>query len=148
MDIKDLIETCAYIATSIGVFFVAWQLWQTKNQAVTSFEDQLASEYRKLAMEIPVSVLLGQKLEGDKFLKIREPIYNYIDLSNEQVFLRQIGRVSKKTWEYWREGIESNLSRQAFAQVWNEVKEAVPESFQELRRLERESFASDPRRWT
>ncbi len=67
MDIKDLIEICAYIATSIGVFFVAWHLWQTKKQAVTSFEDQLASEYRKLAMEIPVSVLLGQKLEGDKF---------------------------------------------------------------------------------
>ena len=107
----------------------------------------MASEYRKLAREIPVSALLGQKLQDDNYLKAREYIYNYIDLTNEQVFLRHIGRVSKKTWEYWREGIKSNFSRQVFAQVWNEVKEADPEIFQELCRLEREAFASDPRQW-
>lgn len=147
MAIRELVETFAAVATSVGVFFVVWQLWQTKKQAVTLFEDQLASEYRLLARAIPASALLGEELENDKFLEAREYVYNYIDLSNEQVFLRQIGRVSKRTWEYWREGIKSNLSRPVFARVWAEVKKSVPESFQELRRLEREGFSSDPKRW-
>jgi hypothetical protein len=145
--IKDLLEVCTALATAIGVIFVAWQLWQTKRQAVTSFEDHLAREYRDLAKEIPASALLGQELQKDEFLEVRELIYNYIDLTNEQVFLRQIGRVSKETWEYWLDGIKSNLSRQIFARVWTEVKAGVPESFQELRRLEKEAFASDPIRW-
>jgi len=41
----ELIQTFAAIATSFGVFFAAWQLWQTKKQAITSFEDQLASAH-------------------------------------------------------------------------------------------------------
>ena len=96
MAIRELVETFAAVATSVGVFFVVWQLWQTKKQAVTSFEDQLASEYRLLARAIPASALLGEELENEKFLEAREYVYNYIDLSNEQVFLRQIGRVTKE----------------------------------------------------
>ncbi|OGP65349.1 MAG: hypothetical protein A3K22_05590 [Deltaproteobacteria bacterium RBG_16_42_7] len=142
-----MIETSAAVATSAAVFFAAWQLRQTKKQAVTSFEDQLASEYRLLARTIPASALLGEELENDKFTEARECIYNYIDLSNEQVFLRHVGRVSRKTWEYWREGIKSNLSKPVFARVWDEVKQSVPESFQELQRLEREGFSSDPKGW-
>ena len=30
MAIRELVETFAAVATSVGVFFVVWQLWQTK----------------------------------------------------------------------------------------------------------------------
>lgn len=133
--------------TSVGVIIIAWQLCQTKKQAKTSFEDQLASEYRLIIRPIPASALLGEDLESNKFLEAREYVYNYIDLSNEQIFLRQRGRVSKKTWQYWREGIKSNLSRPVFNRVWAEIKKSAPESFQELRRLEQEGFSSDPKNW-
>ena len=110
-------------------------------------KDHENTKGRKLARKIPVASLPGQELPREAFEKIREEIYNYIDLSNEQVFLRQNGRISKATWMNWCEGIQSNLSRPLFIRVWEEVKNAVPESFQELRRLEREKFVSDPRRW-
>jgi hypothetical protein len=42
------IQDVAAIATAIGVFFAAIQLWHTRNRAVTTFEDSLSSEYRKI----------------------------------------------------------------------------------------------------
>jgi len=147
VNIKDFVDIAAKLAAAGGIFVAAWQLWRTKQQARTSFEDQLVREYRQLARKIPVAALLDQELQKDEFLEVRELIYNYIDLTNEQVFLRQIGRVSKETWQYWLDGIKSNFSRQIFDRVWTEVKAEVPESFQELRRLEKEAFASDPKRW-
>lgn len=148
MEFKEIIELSAAVATSTGVFFVVWQLWQTKKLALTSFEDQVACEYRLIARDIPASALLGKELQSDdERNKAREGIYNYIDLSNEQVFLRKIGRVSTETWEYWRDGIKSNLARPFFDKIWREVKEASPQYFQELCRLEREGFSSDPKRW-
>jgi hypothetical protein len=144
---SEILKSLAEVGTAIGVFIAAWQLWRTKQQAVSAFEDQLAREYRQLAQEIPVDALLGKELSEDTFEKVREQIYNYIDLSNEQTFLRKKGRISKVTWNDWCDGIKSNLSRPVLARVWAEVKEAVPESFQELRQLESGKFLNDPRSW-
>ena len=144
---SQVLQTSALFATSIGVFLGVWQLWRTKVQSITAFEDQLAREYRQIAKDIPVDALLGKDIPARNFEKVREQIFNYIDLSNEQVFLRQIGRVSKRTWEYWREGIESNLSKPAFARVWSEVKDSDKDVFRELRMLEQKDSASDPRKW-
>jgi hypothetical protein len=68
-------------------------------------------------------------------------------LTNEQIFLRQVGRVRKNTWQNWRDGIKSNLSRPTFHRAWEEIKARSNGSFQELRRLERENFKSDPANW-
>ena len=143
----QVLQTSALLATSIGVFLGVWQLWRTKVQSITSFEDQFSREYRQIARDIPVDALLGREISGENFEKVREQIFNYIDLSNEQVFLRQIGRVSKRTWDYWREGIESNLLKPTFAKVWSEVKDSDKNVFRELRLLEQKNSASDPRKW-
>ena len=71
----------------------------------------------------------------------------YIDLSNEQVFLRRNDRVSARTWKLWCEGIKAFLSRPAFVRAWAEFKDKSPDTFKELRRLEREEFKIDPYEW-
>ena len=76
MNIKDFLDTAANLATTVGIFLAVWQLWRTKQQAITSFEDQLAREYRQLARKIPVAALLGQELPEETFEKVREEIYN------------------------------------------------------------------------
>jgi len=144
---NEILKSLPSVGTAIGVFIAAWQLWRTKQQAVTSFEDRLTREYRKLAQEIPMDALLGKELPDKIFEKVREQIYNYIDLSNEQIFLRKQGRIRKATWKDWCDGIKSNLSQPVLARVWAEIKEAVPESFQELRQLESGNFQYDPRYW-
>ena len=59
-------DTIASIATAIGVIFAACQIWQSKRLAQVTFEDSLDQQYRDLAMQIPVDVLLGKKSPDNK----------------------------------------------------------------------------------
>lgn len=143
----ETLSTLAPIATFFGVLLAVRQLWLTKQQAITTFEDQLAAEYRQLARLIPVPVFMNEQPSSEESRNIREYIYNYIDLSNEQIFLRKIGRIRKNTWEYWQEGIKANLDRAMFKSLWNELKDKAPELFTELQELEKRNFVSDPFTW-
>ena len=108
INLLHLLKILADIATSIGVAVAAWQLWLAHKQAVTAFEDSLAREYRKLAAELPAKVFLDDcKLSDEEYHKVFDKLYQYFDFSNEQVFLRQIGRIRKSTWIFWRDGIRS-----------------------------------------
>ena len=141
------IQDVAAIATAIGVFFAAIQLGHTRNRAVTTFEDSLSSEYREITGRLPTEALLGEILTPDVQKTHFHEFYRYFDLSNNQIFLRQSGRISKKTWTFWAEGIETNLARPAFAAAWAEISRRAGSDFSELRRLIAEGFKTDPRRW-
>ncbi len=147
MTLYEGIQSAASIATAVAVFLAAWQLWLTKRQAVVQFEDDLVEQYRNLLGVLPVEALLGEPLDDSKHKDALQQFYRYIDLTNEQIFLRMSGRVTKSTWLNWSDGIRSNLGRPAFVRAWQEVKERSPKSFMELRRLENERFESDPRSW-
>jgi hypothetical protein len=112
---------------------------------VTDFEDTMNREYRELARQIPVKVFFGEELDPDEYKSAFPFLFQYIDLSNQQVFLRQIGRVSDKTWPFWRDGIRTNLKRPGFKQAWDEIKAKAQPSFSELRTLEKLSFTADPK---
>jgi len=130
------------------VVVAAWQIREAKKQAVTDFEDDLDREYREIINKIPVKALLGEELNEQEYQEALTYLYQYVDLSNNQVFLRQAGRVSGKTWVFWRDGIKSNLSREPFRRAWKEIKEKAQPSFSELKRLENSDFRDDPRKST
>jgi hypothetical protein len=113
MEWKELpawVSALAAVVSACGVFLAFWQLKLMKRVADMQFEDNLAREYRELAGRMPTKAMLGDKLEPDEYQKALEQLIHYIDLSNEQVFLRQCGRISTPTWVSWRDGIQSNLS--------------------------------------
>jgi len=87
------------IATARGVIFVGWQIWQTRKQNITAFEDEMSRQYREIPKTIPVEALLGEELSKEELEDAENGIYHYLDLSNEEVFLRQNGRVSSETWK-------------------------------------------------
>jgi hypothetical protein len=113
----------------------AWQLVLSQKQAVTTFEDSLAKEYRDIAATLPVKALLGETLSDSEHIDKFDEFYRYFDLCNQQAFLRQSGRVSDKTWKFWSEGIASNLKRPAFERAWSEVAARSSGDFSELREL-------------
>ena len=139
-------ENIASIATAIGVFVACYQFYDSKKINKTSFEDSIDQQYRNLSMEIPVDALLGKEISKDK-LELRELIYNYLDLCNEQIFLRKSKRISSERWKGWCEGIESNLSKPAFLEVWNEIKREAPDTFSYLEKLVTDKFETDPIEW-
>ena len=143
----EYIQDGASIATAIGVFFAAFQLWHTRARAITTFEDSLANEYRQITGRLPTEALLGEILTPEVQKTNFHEFYRYFDLTNSQIFLRQSGRISKKTWKFWAEGIQTNLARPAFASNWADISRRAGSDFSELRRLIAEDFKSDPRYW-
>ena len=140
----ELAQELAPLITAGGVVLATWQLWLKRSLAQSSFEDGLAKEYRDLIRLIPVDVLLGRPFDRDaggrEYSELREVIFNYLDLTNEQVYLRSKGRVRRSTFSEWSVGIRSNLSRPAFTLVWNEVKQEASTVFSELQELETRDF--------
>lgn len=147
MGILDFIQAIGAGLTGIGALIVIGQLYQRKKQFTTQFEDHLTDQYREIIYQIPTDALLRSDGNEEGYEGELKDYYRYIDLSNEQVFLRQEGRVSKSTWENWREGIETHLSRPDFENAWNELKNRAPDSFNELRNLEDSEMPDDPRYW-
>jgi hypothetical protein len=147
MDIKEAANLIASIATAVGVIFAAIQIWLFRSQAVTTFEDGFAKEYRYLSRCIPARALLGEELSEEEKKKHLDEFYHYFDLSNEQAFLRQIGRIRTETWVFWRDGMHSNFMKPAFNWAWEEFEHTGTTEFSELRRLRRSGFKEDPKNW-
>src|SRR5512135_2892944 len=110
----EVLAALANIATAAAVVVGAWQLVLARRLSITNFEDTFAKEYRELAARLPTKALLGEELTNEEYADHFDEMYHYFDLCNEQAFLRSIGRVSDKTWTFWKDGIASNLRRPAF----------------------------------
>lgn len=143
----EMFTAISSVATAFGVLMAVWQLWISRSLSQSAFEDSLAREYRDLVRKIPVDVLLGREVEAEKFTQVRELVFNYLDLTNEQTYLRGKGRIRRSTWHEWAEGARFNLNLPMFQTVWKEVKQEAPDMFTELRRLDAENFNVDPRCW-
>lgn len=146
-DVATIIGTLSSVATAVGVGLAWWQLKLTKRQAKTQFEDGLAQQYREIIQKVPVKALLGEILTKEEYDETLKFFYHYIDLSNEQVFLRQTDKISDETWEIWQDGIKDTLSLPAFSEAWKHIKLKAPDRFEELRQLEAHEFKVDPKDW-
>ena len=118
----------------------------SRELAQLSFEDALAKEYRELAGQLSKKALMGKVLDDREYEDTFDELYRYVDLTNEQISLRARGRITPEVWCSWSEGMKSNLALPAFARAWTEIK-ARSCGFEELRRLEHESFSTDPKEW-
>jgi hypothetical protein len=137
----------APIVTAIGVCIAVYQLWNTKRQAVTLFEDALTKEYREITGKLPTAALLGEIISAELMRHHLPDFYRYFDLTNNQVFLRKIGRISPKTWRFWVDGIRTNLARPAFATAWADISRRAGTDFSELKQLVADGFKADPKAW-
>lgn len=144
MSALDWIGVFASLATSVGVLLAWRQLVLSRQQLVTHFEDSLSTQYRDLLGSLPVKALLGDELSPEELDESLGVFFRYFDLSNEQVFLRQQGRVSRATWSNWAEGITSNLRLPAFRQAWDRTRNKPGKPFDELKALEHHGSGFDP----
>jgi hypothetical protein len=140
------VSALATCIAAAGVWYAHRQLQTSRQIAQLQFEDALAKEYRDLTNRLPTKVLLGASLSEAEYPGAFDELFRYMDLSNEQVSLRQRGRISIEVWSSWCEGIQANLALPAFSQAWKEIKQQSG-SFKELRRLELERFRVDPNTW-
>jgi hypothetical protein len=131
----EILGAASNLATAVGVAVAASQLFATRRQAVSAFEDSLNAQYRALIDRIPMEALLGEALSAVSLAGVLPHFYRYFDLCNEQAFLRKHRRVSERTWENWKDGILSNMGRPAFAAAWIEIATRAPADFDHLREI-------------
>jgi len=122
------------IATAIAVLVAAWQVKQNNILHRADYEDAFDRQYRDLAMIIPMDAFLGKE-QNSRPEEVREAVFNYFDLSNEQIYQHSKGRISSDTWKDWSAGIKANMNRPTFARVWSEVLEDAPGTFTYLERF-------------
>ncbi|HAS6629946.1 hypothetical protein P3377_18980 [Vibrio parahaemolyticus] len=118
-----VIGLASVVITAIGVLFALKQLKVTQNIAQTEFENSIDQQYRQIIQNIPVDILIGKDhiAQGD----VRELIFNYLDLCNEQIYLYSKSRISEERWGDWSSGIKLNLQNKAFLSVWDEVRDGA-----------------------
>lgn len=129
-------QALASVAAVVYVILTWQQIRLFRKQAITTFEDGLTAQYRRIMENIPTDIWLGSSLKNlDKGRQdqCRDAIYRYIDLSNEQAFLHAKKRVTEEVWKEWNQGIKGNMELPAFKEVWTEVAAKWPDSFRELR---------------
>jgi hypothetical protein len=146
MDWIALVTLFSSLATMVGVFLAGYQIKKTSDLHRTQFEDSLAKEYRDLIQKIPLKALLGEDLSEKEYKDAKPYLFQYVNLTNDQIFLRSKNRISLEVWNDWQGGIKYNLSLPAFRKLWEEIKSKM-ESFKELRLLEEKEFKTDPQIW-
>lgn len=119
----------------VGLLLVWWQLKETKKIAQQQFEDNLAKEYRELINRIPTKVMLGKKLTNNDFYKYFDEFYRYFDLCNEQIMLKQSGRIDASVWADWFEGIQANMQLPEFKKAWKIIEDSNTNQFKGLKEL-------------
>ncbi|WP_317508704.1 hypothetical protein [Halovibrio sp. HP20-50] len=144
--LKEFVFLVPYV-TSFGVAIAMIQLWRTATQAVTTFEDSISKEYREITRRIPYKALVGIDMSDNEKAEALNEIYNYMDLCNEQIFLRKAKRVRRSTWNDWQEGMRSNFGLPFFSETSEEIMRMLPKTFNELRRVRDTDYSTDPGKW-
>lgn len=143
-DGANLAAICSAVITLFGFATAFFQIKLLKEQSITTFEDSLTNEYRRIMEKLPLEALIGEELSEDNYLNSIDYFYQYFDLCNNQIFLYNNGRISKPTWAFWREGIQSNLSKPAFSKAWNILSQRTQNDLSELRRTFPPNLSSTP----
>lgn len=143
----EIFNLLANIATAFGVILAVYQLKVARTQNVVEFEDSLNKEYRELLKELPTDVVLGGDISKEEIVKNINIFYRYIDLTNEQIYLRMRGRITESTWRSWEEGIRINFSIFGFEAAWKHIRKYDENRFNELHKLLSDKSPSDPKKW-
>lgn len=145
--IIEVLNTLVPYATVFGVGVAAHQIRRSNIQQRVMFEDSINKEYRDIIQRIPYKVLIGDEVPLSEANAVHNEIYNYMDLCNEQIYLRMSDRVSKKTWNNWQEGMKTNFELKVFNDTLGEVFEKLPSNFIELQSVKALNFSTDPKKY-
>lgn len=140
----ELWSAVGSLATAVAVIVAAIQIWYATRQEKTEFEDSLAKEYREILGALPPSVLLQDPTAEQAADSHFVVLYRYLDLCNEQTFLRSKGRIRASTWTDWSLGIRSNLDKHGFKEAWLKVR---GKSFDDLNDLIANDYRDPRQRW-
>lgn len=154
--ISSAVENWQPIVIIVGLGLTFYQLKQYEKGQKTALENDLNQEYRKIWREVDSQLLMDPEYgrEGGNPLSEneRDAIYSYVDLTNQQIFLRKRGRITNSRWKDWEAGMETMIKHPPIGETWEDIKKETNSEhgrdFDELRELESpKDFDTDPYYW-
>lgn len=127
------------IATLLAVVVAAWQLLFHSRQMHRDFEALYVSRYWTLMDQRSEEFALGAPTTSDQIV-----ILNYLQLCEDEIDCRRIGRVTDSTWKFWRSAIIAQANEAAYAAALGALQR---DRFPQLRGLLSTSPDYDPLKW-
>lgn len=136
MQTSDWIALFSALATflsTIVAFVALWKQLQKVNQQLALQNQQLQlqqfADYTKRYQDIVFR--FPEEINQPDFQLVGHPEYraimrcmrSYFDLSFEEWQLHQREFLDKQTWQVWRGGIKTALSKTAFREAWKIIKQ-------------------------
>lgn len=126
---SSVIEPIASIASAVGAGFVVFQLRQAQVELRSAFERSFVERYERIAERLDLKALLGHP--PSRKLSLDDPevkvFFQYFELCEEELYYRAVGRVSRRAWRDWWEGIALNFRSPAFSEVFELLTVSGPE---------------------
>lgn len=121
-----LADTVAQWATAVGAAFVAFQLWQTQRALRSTYERTFVERYERIIANVPLLAVLEGRLpenmSGEQADAIERAFFDYFELCEEELYFRKLGRISRRTWAEWWDGIALHFCNEAFAASLENLK--------------------------
>ena len=97
-----------------------------KEQMRLNFFADYTKRYQEIMLNLPDDISLSSFSFNDLSSKEKSQAYRYMrayfDLCSEEYELFLLGHIDLKTWNNWKQGINSNLSKNAFQEAWKHVR--------------------------
>lgn len=116
----DALGIIVQIATLLAIAVAAWQLLFHSRQMHRDFEALYVQRYWSLMDQRSDRFALdGVPTEGDRVIA-----RGYLQLCEDEIDCRRIGRVTDSTWVYWRGAIVDQVSTAAYLSELDTVPDA------------------------
>lgn len=133
----ELFSIIVQALTAMAIVFAAWQLLFHSRQMHRDFELVYVQRYWELMDRRSASLAL----EGLPRRRDRTVIRSYLQLCEDEIDLRRLGRVSDNTWRFWATSIVEQASTEPWAA---EIAKLGSSQYPLLRKLIESDVAYDP----
>lgn len=106
----EAVTALASTITAAAVIFAAIQVAFHNRQMHRDFESLYLQRYWTITDQRSRDFLVS----GSHSAEDEKVIHNYLDLSNDQVSLRALGRITDDTWRFWEEAIYEFIYSQPY----------------------------------
>ncbi|RYU62455.1 hypothetical protein EWI61_02920 [Methylolobus aquaticus] len=128
-----LLSAAATLLSTIVAFVALWKQLQKVNLQLQLQNQQLqlqqfadyTKRYQEIVFRFPeeINESTFQLKDHQEYRSIMRCMRSYFDLSFEEWQLHKRGYLDSATWDVWRGGMKTALSKTAFRQAWAVIKQ-------------------------
>lgn len=104
---------------------------------VKTIEDAYVARYWQILDRFPTEALVGMQGSTPLSEDSQRAVRLYLRLCEDELELRQLGWVGRRTWQQWHPGIEAQLKQWPVVDEWIPIRDGqrAPHQFELLRQL-------------